>query len=92
MDSTAGVQTFPPPIFSEVKISADLNGLLPLLQRLDKLIQKAISALQSQEETEELKPSWLEQTKILPLENTSVQIREDSPLAWLTKEILLIRL
>ncbi len=89
MDSIAGAQIFPQHISSEVKISTDLNGLLPLLQRLDKLIQQAISALQSSEATEELKLSGLEQTAIFPLETVSVQIREDSPLAWLQKTFCL---
>ncbi len=89
MDSIAGAQIFPQHISSEVKISTDLNGLLPLLQRLDRLIQQAISALQSQEAIEEPKLSWLEPTEILPLETASVQIRKDSPLAWLKKQFCL---
>lgn len=88
MDSIAGAQIFPQHISSEVKISDDLNGLLPLLQRLDRLIQQAISALQSQSEAEP-KLSWLEPTEILPLETSPVQVRTDSPLAWLKKQFCL---
>ena len=89
MDSSEGAQIFPQHISSEIKISADLNGLLPLLKRLDKLIKQAISALQSQQEAEEPKLSWLEPTEILPLDTASVQIREDAPLAWLQKTFCL---
>ena len=84
MNTTAEADQFINSISPDGEISADLNRLLPLLQRLDRLVQQAISALQSPEEAE-LKLSWLEQTEILPLETISVQIREDSPLAWLQK-------
>lgn len=87
MDSTVEAQIFTPPISSEVEISADINGLLPLLQRLDQRLQRAISALKTQEK--ELKPNWFEQSEILPLETTSIQIREDSALAWLQKNFSL---
>ena len=85
MDSTAGAQIFTKPIFPELEISPDLNGLQPLLQRLDRLIAQAISVLQAEEKAEEeLEVSWLEKTEIAS-EQTSIQIRSDSLLAWLQK-------
>ena len=72
------------PISPNAEISDDFNGLLPLLQRLDRLIQKAVAAFQSHEEGA-LKLSSLQQTDISAFDNTSVQIREDSTLAWLQK-------
>lgn len=71
-------------MFPETEISPDLNGLQPLLQRLDWLIQQAMSALQSQQNTQEqLNISWLQKTEISEL--TSITIRSDSLLAWLQK-------
>ena len=61
MDSPVGAQIFTPSISPEVKISTDLNGLLPLLQRLDQRLQQAILTLQTSEDT--LKPTWFEQVK-----------------------------
>ncbi len=73
------------PIFPEGEISPDLNGLQPLLQRLDRLLIQAISVLQTHRKTEEEQVwSWLQQTEIAS-EQTSIQIRSDSPLAWLQK-------
>ncbi|MBD2438746.1 ATP-binding protein [Nostoc sp. FACHB-110] len=67
------------------EITPDLNGLQPLLQRLDWLIQQAISALQSQQKAEgELGVSWLQKTEISP-ERTPITIRSDSLLAWIQK-------
>jgi ATP-dependent 26S proteasome regulatory subunit len=74
---------FTKPISSEIEISSDLNGLQPLLQRLDRLIQQAISSLQTREETEEnLKRSWLAKSEISS-EEISTTIRSDSLVAWL---------
>ena len=85
MDSTAGAQIFTNPISPELEISPDLNGLQPLLQRLDRLIAQAISTLQSQRKAEEeLELSWLAKTAIAS-EQTSIQIRSDSLLTWLQK-------
>ena len=85
MDSTAGAQIFTKSIAPEVEISPDLNGLQPLLQRLDRLIAQAISTLQTQRTAEEeLEVSWLAKTEIAS-EQTSIQIRSDSLLAWLQK-------
>jgi AAA+ superfamily predicted ATPase len=73
------------PMLPEIKITPDLNGLQPLLQRLDWLIQPAISALQSQQSTEEiLRVSWLQKSETVSTQ-TPIQIREDSTLAWLQK-------
>lgn len=72
-------------MFAEIEITPDLNGLQPLLQRLDWLIQQAMSALQSQQNTEEkLNISWLQTTEISS-KPTSITIRSDSLLAWLQK-------
>ncbi|MEA5627801.1 ATP-binding protein [Nostoc sp. UHCC 0251] len=77
--TTVGVQIFAKPILQGVEITADLNGLQPLLMRLDWLIKEAIS----QEKAEgEIEVSWLQKTKIAS-ELTSIQIRSDSLLAWL---------
>lgn len=78
-------QIFTKLISPEVEITPDLNGLQPLLQRLDWLIKQAVSTLQTQEQAqEELGVSWLQKTEI-SLEPTSITIREDSVLAWLQK-------
>ena len=84
MDSTARTQKiFTKLISPEIEISPDLNGLQPLLQRLDRLIAQTMSTLQAQEKTEGgLSLSWLQKTEISS-EQTSVQIRSDSLLAWL---------
>ncbi|GAX37246.1 AAA family ATPase [Nodularia sp. NIES-3585] len=86
MDSIVeGAQIFTKPISQTVEISPDLNGLQPLLLRLDRLIQQAISVLQTHQKSEgELGVSWLQQTNISS-EQTSIQIRSDSLLAWLQK-------
>ncbi|MGB7439664.1 MAG: ATP-binding protein [Coleofasciculaceae cyanobacterium] len=85
MDLTAEAQIFPPPISLEVEISADLNGLQPLLQRLDRLLSQAISLLQTQQKADgEVEISWLQKADISS-EQTSIQIRSDSSLAWLQK-------
>jgi AAA+ superfamily predicted ATPase len=86
VDSTvAGAQIFTKPIFPEIEISFDLNGLQPLLIRLDWLIKQAISTLQTQDKVEEqLEVSRLQKTEIFS-EQASIQIREDSVLAWLQK-------
>ena len=85
MDLTAEVQIFPPPISPEEEISADLNGLQPLLQRLDQLLSQAISLLQTQKKADgEIGISWLQKVA-LSSEQTSIQIRSDSALAWLQK-------
>ncbi|AFY33599.1 ATP-binding protein [Calothrix sp. PCC 7507] len=86
MDSTAeAAQIFTNPPSQKVEISADLNGLQPLLQRLDWLIQQAISTLQTQDKAEEqLGVSWLQETGTFS-EQISTQIRSDSPLAWLQR-------
>ncbi|MBC1220990.1 ATP-binding protein [Nostoc sp. UCD121] len=66
-----------------VEISPDLNGLQPLLQRLDWLIKQEIFALQTQEKVEvKVEVSWLKQTEISS-EQSSITIRSDSLLAWL---------
>ncbi|MBE8986483.1 ATP-binding protein [Nostoc sp. LEGE 12450] len=66
-----------------VEISPDLNGLQPLIQRLDWLLQQASSTLQTQETAEgEIGMSWLPKTEISS-EHTSIIIRSDSALAWL---------
>ncbi len=82
MDSTAeGAQIFTKPIYQEIEISPDLNGLQPLLVRLDWLLKQAIS----QQKTEvEIEVSWLQKTEISS-EQTSITIRSDSLLAWLQK-------
>jgi AAA+ superfamily predicted ATPase len=75
----------PTKTISQSGISLDLNGLQPLLQRLDWLIQQAISALQTRQKVEgQLGISWLQKTEI-SLEPTPIQIRSDSLLAWLQK-------
>ncbi|MCP6760372.1 MAG: ATP-binding protein [Fischerella sp. CENA71] len=86
MDSTAeGAQIFTKPISQAVEISPDLNGLQPLLARLDWLIKQAVSVLQTQQKAEgELGISWLQTTEI-PSEPTSIQIRSDSLVAWLQR-------
>lgn len=86
MNSTAFAATiFTKPISPEVEITPDLNGLQPLLQRLDLLITKAISAIQTRGKSQaELGLSWLQTTEISS-EETSIQIRENSLLAWLQK-------
>ena len=67
----------------EAEIPPDLNGLQPILETLDHLITKALSSLQSQEKINiDLQPSNFQATEIPP-EPTSIQIREDSLLAWL---------
>ena len=83
MNLTTEAPQLPNPISPQTEISHDLNGLLPLIQRLDRLIQQAVAAFQSHEEGE-LKLSSLQQN-LSNFENTSVQIREDSNLAWLQK-------
>jgi AAA+ superfamily predicted ATPase len=84
VDSTAEeAQIFTKPISPPIEISPDLNGLQPLLQRLDWLIQQAISVLQTQQKAEgELGTSWWQKTQIT-LE--PMQIRSDSLLAWLQR-------
>ncbi|MEJ6483239.1 ATP-binding protein [Nostoc punctiforme UO1] len=86
MDSIpAGAQIFTKSISQSVEISPDLNGLQPLLVRLDWLIKQGIFTLQTQEKAEgELGVSWLQQSEISS-EQTSIQIRSDSLLAWLQK-------
>ena len=67
----------------QAEIPPDLNGLQPILETLDYLITKVLSSLQSQEKTNiDLQPSNFQPTEIPP-EPTSIQIREDSLLAWL---------
>lgn len=79
-----GTQIFPNLLSQEIELSPDLNGLQPLLQRLDWLIKQAIAALQTQEQTEgELGVSWFKTSEGLSLEETSTQIRENSLLAHL---------
>jgi hypothetical protein len=81
--TAAEAQIFTKPISQAVEISPDLNGLQPMLQRLDWLIKQAIFTLQTQEKAEgEIGVSWLQQTEISS-EQTSIQIRSDSLLAWL---------
>ncbi|MGV0107117.1 AAA family ATPase [Nostoc sp. DSM 114167] len=81
----AGEKTFTRPMFPETEITPDLNGLQPLLLRLDWLIQTAISTVQSnQKPGGELEVSWLQKTEILS-EQASITIRSDSLLAWLQK-------
>lgn len=81
--TTAGVQIFPKTMFPETEITPDLNGLQPLLVRLDWLIQQAMSALQTQQKAEgELGISWVQKTDISS-QPTSIPIRSDSVLAWL---------
>ncbi|WP_345940568.1 ATP-binding protein [Nostoc sp. UIC 10630] len=84
MYSTAAeAQIFTKPISQAVEISRDLNGLQPLLIRLDWLIKQAIFTLQTQEKVEgEFGVSWLQQTEISS-EQPSITIRSDSVLAWL---------
>jgi AAA+ superfamily predicted ATPase len=86
VNSTAEeAQIFTQPVFPKIEISPDLNGLQPLLQRLDWLIQQALSVLQTQQQAEEeLSVSWLQKTEIC-LEPTSITIRADSVLAWLQR-------
>ncbi len=86
MDSTAeGAQIFTKPISQEIKISRDLNGLQPFLQRLDWLIKQAINVLQTHRKAEgELGVLWLHTTEITS-EPTSITIRSDSVLAWLQR-------
>ncbi|NES84099.1 MAG: ATP-binding protein, partial [Moorea sp. SIO2B7] len=70
-------------MFQSVEISTDLNGLEPLLERLDWLIKQAISTLQTRKKAEEeLQISWLQKIEISS-EAITIQIRSDSPLAWL---------
>lgn len=66
-------------ISQAVEISADLNGLQPLLQRLDSLLQQASGTLQTGQE--ELGISWWQKTNI----TSPISIRADSALAWLQK-------
>jgi AAA+ superfamily predicted ATPase len=79
-----GTQIFTIPISQAVEITPDLNGLQPLLLRLDWLIQATISALQTHHESDGKLESWLQKTDILP-EQISITIRTDSLLAWLQK-------
>ncbi|MGK7915634.1 MAG: ATP-binding protein [Prochloraceae cyanobacterium] len=90
MDSIAeAAPIFTKPISSEGEISPDLNGLQPLLERLDGLIKQAMSALQTDQKAEaELGESWFQKTGT-PSEQTSIQIRSDSLLAWLQKSFAL---
>jgi AAA+ superfamily predicted ATPase len=70
---------------SEIEISPDLNGLQPLLQKLDRSIQQAIYTRQTKENTKgNLEKSWLTKSEI-SLEETSTTIRSDSLVAWLQK-------
>jgi AAA+ superfamily predicted ATPase len=79
----AGAKTFIKSMFSEIEITPDLNGLQPLLLRLDWLIQTAISTLQTNQKAGgELGVSLLQKTEIL-LEQASTTIRSDSLLGWL---------
>ncbi|WP_322746323.1 ATP-binding protein [Nostoc sp. LEGE 12450] len=83
MYSAGEAQIFIKPISQTVEISPDLNGLQPLIQRLDWLLQQASSTLQTQETAEgEIGMSWLPKTEISS-EHTSIIIRSDSALAWL---------
>lgn len=85
MDLIAGAQILTQPFSSEVEINADLNGLQPLLQRLDKIITQAVYLLQTQQKADgEIEVSWLQKTNISS-QQTSIQIRSDSALAWLQK-------
>ncbi|BAY84787.1 ATPase central domain-containing protein [Calothrix parasitica NIES-267] len=59
-----------PKLNKEAEISPDLNGLQPLLQKLDRLIIQAKEKIES--------------TEISP-QPTSIQLRSDSLLAWLQK-------
>ena len=69
----------------DVEISPDLNGLQPLIQRLDQRIQEAHSVLQSESEAEgKAILTWWQKTGI-SLEGTSIPIRSDSLIAWLQK-------
>ncbi|MEM7716036.1 MAG: ATP-binding protein [Cyanobacteria bacterium P01_A01_bin.68] len=74
-----------PNLNKKAEITPDLNGLQPFLEKLDNLITKAISSLQSREKSEtELQSSNFQTTEISP-QLTSIQIRSDSLLAWLQK-------
>ncbi|MEO0687403.1 MAG: hypothetical protein AAFY76_20730, partial [Cyanobacteria bacterium J06649_11] len=69
----------------EIEISQDLNGLQPLLLRLDRRIQAAYSVLGSESEAEEQAVlTWWQRTGIA-LEGVSIPIRSDSIIAWLQK-------
>ena len=70
-------------MFPEKEISSDLNGLQPLLLRLDWIIEAAINALQKKQKAEvKISISWLQKTEISS-EPTSITIRSNSVLAWL---------
>ncbi|MFK0730860.1 MAG: AAA family ATPase [Gloeotrichia echinulata GP01] len=70
-------------MFPETEITRDLNGLQPLLQRLDPLLQEASYTLQTHQKGEgELGVSSWQKTEISS-EQTSITIRSDSALAWL---------
>lgn len=70
---------------AEIEISPDLNGLQPLLLRLDRRIQEAQSVVQRESEAEgKAVLSWWQRTGI-SLDGASISIRSDSIIAWLQK-------
>ncbi|NES71414.1 MAG: ATP-binding protein, partial [Okeania sp. SIO2D1] len=74
---------FNQPITSETEISPDINGLQPLIERLDRRITKLISTLQKHRQTEqEYGIKWFKKTEIVDNE-TSNQIPANSLIAWL---------
>lgn len=75
MDSTAEAR-ISPPLFTEIE-SQDFCGLLPLLQRLDRYLERLSIAHQ------ELESTGVEQAEFLF--ETALEIRADSPVAWLQK-------
>jgi len=69
----------------EQEIIQDLNGLQPLLLRLDRRIQEAQSVVQRESEAEgKAVLSWWQETGV-SLEGTSIPIRSNSVIGWLEK-------
>ena len=76
-------KTFSQPLTSETEISQDLNGLLPLIQKLDQRIKQFISTLQKHHQNEqEYGITWFQKTEVVDDETFS-QISSDSLIAWL---------
>ncbi|MEM1167746.1 MAG: ATP-binding protein [Cyanobacteria bacterium P01_H01_bin.35] len=76
-------KTFNKFIASETQITPDINGLLPLIQKLDRRITQFISTLQKHHETEEKYGiTWFHETEKADDETPS-QIPANSLISWL---------
>ncbi|NEQ41082.1 MAG: ATP-binding protein [Okeania sp. SIO3I5] len=68
---------------SETEITPDINGLLPLIQNLDRRITQFISTLQKHRQTEqEYGITWFQKMEIAD-DETSSQIPANSLISWL---------